>query len=150
MKLELAPETRDAVRESVRQVLTLVGGELEVDEAAHGVPGDAGEIYDHVDGLVRIARRTRGDDVATYLAQLPAEVCHDCRHQFENGFCPLRHRRMCALQVAATPVFEAIGGALRNLNDPEYCAAHDAAPTDAEESAGGCGRCQCGGSTFFG
>src|SRR4051812_47621027 len=105
MKLELAPETRDAVCEGVRQVLTLVGRELEVDEVTHGIPGDAGEIYDHVDGLIRIARRTTGDDVAPYLAQLPAEVCRDCRHQFEDGFCPLRHRRMCALQIAATPVF---------------------------------------------
>ena len=154
MERDMTQVEREMVRESVRQVLRLVGDELEVDEVSHGMPGDAGEIYDHVDGLVRIVRRTTGDDVRPYLAQLPAEVCHDCRHQFEDGFCPLRHRRMCALQVAAVPVFEAVAGALRNLNDPEYAAAHDTqAPIDDAGCAcgsgrGGCGT--CGPTAFFG
>ena len=149
---ELIESDRNAVRESVHRVLKLVGHELEVSPDSHDLPGDAGEIYNHVDGLVRIVRRTPGDDVGPFLAQLPAEVCHDCRHQFENGFCPLRHRRMCALQIAALPVYEAIGGALRNIEDPEYCQTRSAnsgqARDRATEPAGVQALCGChGGAT---
>ena len=160
MEAELSDTQRQAVRESVHRVLRLVGHDLDVSPDSHDLPGDAGEIYNHVDGLVRIVRRTPGDDVSRFLNQLPAEVCRDCRHQFEDGFCPLRHRRMCALQIAALPVYEAIGGALRNMEDPEYCRTRDAATTGAEEDEqandelcgchGGASCTACGASEFFG
>jgi len=152
MTHELTETGRQAVRESVHRVLKLVGHELEVSPESHDLPGDAGEIYNHVDGLVRIVRRTPGDDVSRFLNQLPAEVCHDCKHQFENGFCPLRHRRMCVLQIAALPVYEAIGGALRNIEDPEYCQARESA-ADAGALCGcnGGAPCPaCAPSEFFG
>jgi hypothetical protein len=153
MKAELSPAARESVRDGVRQVLRLVGDELGVSEESVGRPGDAGEVYDHIDALVRIARRTTGDDPKPYLAQLPAEVCAGCRHQFETGFCPLRHRSLCVLQVATTPVFEAIGGVLRNLGDAEYCQAHDAeaaaAPAD-DRCNPSCGCEGCAESGFFG
>jgi hypothetical protein len=153
MKPELSESDREAVRASVRQALRLVGHELEVSPDSHDLPGDAGEIYNHLDGLVRIVRRTPGDDVSRFLAQLPAEVCHDCKHQFENGFCPLRHRRMCALQVAALPVYEAIGGALRNVEDREYCETRDHAEGHDESLCachGGAPCSACSPSEFFG
>jgi hypothetical protein len=155
MEAELSETTRKAVRESVHRVLRVVGHELEVSPESHDIPGDAGEVYNHLDGLVRIVRRTPGDDVSKFLAQLPAEVCHDCRHQFESGFCPLRHRRMCTLQIAALPVYEAIGGALRNVEDPEYCETR-ATMTEPEDAAepcachGGKPCTTCAASEFFG
>ena len=56
--------------------------------------------------------------------QIMDEVCAHCPHQQPSGYCPLRRPGACVLSEHVWPIVEAIGGALRNMEDPEYLANH--------------------------
>ena len=74
-----------------------------------------GQIEQHLDCLVAIARRLNTERLEPELAMLLDDVCPTCQFQFASGYCPLRSVSGCLLYRDAEAVFHAIKLALPSL-----------------------------------
>jgi hypothetical protein len=84
-------------------------------------PGALVELYEHLDELVAIVRRSMVDAAAgrfePYLVQINERICSTCPQDQTDGYCPLRLRNTCVLSAHATRIARAIGRALSKSRD---------------------------------